>query len=192
MPTITPAALKAAFAAGKYPTAGNYSDLVDYIGQATGGAVKTISAYENTTWSTLVDGQDLSGAAMVLVTVEQGSTDNPVKITYEDNGSGQSSWVTLQYGNVALFTPTGQPVVVGSSATGHTIIPVTQSDTISNITDIFTFTEQGKVVFLNNTTAAAVTITDANSNVLCTIQPGGVAQFVFTGSDWKLVGVPIQ
>lgn len=192
MPTITPAALKAAFAAGKYPTAGNYSDLVDYIGQATGGAVKTISAYENTTWSTLVDGQDLSGAAMVLVTVEQGSTDNPVKITYEDNGSGQSSWVTLQYGNVALFTPTGQPVVVGSSATGHTVINVNADNTIANVADVFTYVEPGKVIFLQNTAATAVTISDANTNVLCTIQPGGIAQFIYTGSDWKLVGVPIQ
>lgn len=191
MPTITPADLKSAFSAGKYPTAGNYSDLVDYIGQqATGGAVKAISAYEDTTWNTLVDGQDLSGAALVLVSVESGTS--IVKITYEDNGSGQSSWVTLQYGNVALFTPTGQPVVVGSSTTGHSIINVTETGLISNITDIFTFTEPGKVVFLHNTAAAAVNINDVNSGLICTIQPGGIAQFIYTGSDWKLVGVPIQ
>lgn len=190
MPTITPAALKAAFSAGKYPTAGNYSDLVDYIGQATGGAVKAISAYEDTTWNTLVDGQDLSGAALVLVSVESGTS--IVKITYEDNGSGQSSWVTLQYGNVALFTPTGQPVVVGSSATGHTIIPVNADNNISSVSDVFTFVETGKVIFLQNTAAAAITITDTNSNVMCTIQPSGIAQFIYTGSDWKLVGVPIQ
>lgn len=192
MSTITPAALKAAFSAGKYPTAGNYSDLVDYIAQATGGAVKNITASENTTWNTLVDGEDLSGAAMVLVTVEQNPTNNPVKITYEDNGSGQTSWVTLQYGNVALFTPTGQPVVVGSSATGHTIIPVNADNNISIVSDVFTYVELGKVIFLQNTAATAVTISDANSNVLCTIQPGDIAQFIYTGSDWKLVGVPIQ
>lgn len=192
MAAQTSEVLKGYFAAGKYPTQGNYGDLIDTLFAAAGSSFKTITAYDNTTWTSLVEDEDLTGVSLVIVEVGSSPETNPIKITYQDNGSGQTSWVNLSYGDIAIFTPSGQPVTVAASSSDDTVIDIAASDNITNISDIFSSVAVGKVIYVHNTANTAVNVTDVNQNVICTIQPDKVAQFVNTSSGWVLVGVPIQ
>lgn len=197
MASQTADVLKGYFAAGKFPAATNYGDLIDTIFSSVGGAFKTIEAYNDTTFAALIDGEDLTGVSFVVVK----AAESTVKITYQDNGSGQSSWVTITYGQVVLFTPDGWPAIATESDGDSSVIEIAQASqaadpTVTDYAGVFENTIPGKIVFLHNTTNAALAFKygATGAQKTATIQAGEVLGFVYVNSTLGFypIGVPIQ